>query len=234
MTEKDRSLVPNSSRDVNAFLNKVAATPPGKRAGEPGRLVFALDATASREPTWDTASHLHAQMFNVTESLGGLAVQLCYYRGFMEFHRTPWLEDADRLRREMTSVRCLGGHTQIARVLEHALAETRSQKVQAVIFIGDAMEENADTLCHHAGQLGMLGVPVFIFQEGKNARVEGVFRQIAKLSGGAWAPFDLRSADELRDLISAVAVFAAGGRKALKDMSRPGHAARALLEQLGD
>ena len=44
-----------TSKDVNAFLAKVAATPVKKVGVKPGRLIFALDATASRQPTWDQA-----------------------------------------------------------------------------------------------------------------------------------------------------------------------------------
>ena len=42
------------------------------------RVIFALDATASREATWDLASQLQSKMF---EEAAGLEVQLLYYRG---------------------------------------------------------------------------------------------------------------------------------------------------------
>ena len=120
----------------------------------------------------------------------------------------------------MTGVRCLGGYTQIARVLRHGLNESGLERIQALVFIGDAMEEKADELCNLAGQLGMMNIPVFIFQEGHDAVVEQTFRQISKLSGGAYAPFDLNSASQLKELLSAVAVFAAGGRLALENFSK--------------
>ncbi len=210
---------PASSRAVSDFLDKVAKTPV-RASGRQGRLIFALDATASREPTWDTACQLQGEMFRETGALGGLAIQLAWYRGFNEFHAGDWCTDTDSLLRQMTAVRCLGGHTQIGRVLDHARSAMSQQRVQAVVFVGDAFEEDADDVCHKAGQLGMLGLPVFIFQEGQNPAVRGVFQQIARVSGGAWAPFDRSSADQLRELLSAVAVFAAGGRKALENFSR--------------
>ena len=43
-----------------------------------GRLLFAMDATASREPSWDQACHLQAEMFGATDGLGGLEVQLVF------------------------------------------------------------------------------------------------------------------------------------------------------------
>lgn len=223
MVKKDRPPV-SSQSEVSSFLEKVAATPARTSDGTAGRLIFAMDATASREPTWDSACHLQAQMFEETGKLGGLLIQLCYYRGFNEFRAGDWCGQANQLRDQMTAVRCLGGRTQITRLLEHIIGETKRQKVQAVVFIGDAFEEDADRACDLAGQLGLLNVPLFIFQERGDPYVKSVFTQMAKLSGGAWAPFDSGSASQLRDLLSAVAVFAAGGRKALADYSK--HAGR--------
>lgn len=217
---KDSKPPAASKSEVSAFLEKVARTPAKKDADTRGRLIFALDATASREPTWDRACQLQAEMFKETGELGGLSIRLCYYRGFNEFRAGDWCTDAEALLREMTAVRCLGGQTQIGRVLDHALAETRKKPVQAVVFVGDALEENTDVLCHKAGQLGIMNVPMFVFQEGQDPMVRSIFQQMAHLSGGAWAPFDAGSATQLRNLLSAVAVFAAGGRKALMDFSK--------------
>ena len=138
----DRKLPSTASRaEVDAFLRKVALTPSDTASGEPGRLIFAMDATASREPTWDRASHIQAEMFKETTSLGGLQVQLVYYRGFREFDAAPWVSDANQMLRRMTRVFCLAGHTQIARVLRHAIKETQEKKVNALVFVGDCLEE---------------------------------------------------------------------------------------------
>jgi hypothetical protein len=222
-----------SDTDVADFLNKVAATASAKPAGQKGRLVFAMDATASREPTWDRACHIQAEMFSETAALGGLEVQLIYYRGFGECRASRWAADADELLRLMTGVRCLGGQTQIRKILSHAIRETGKHKVDAVVFVGDAMEEDIDRLCHLAGELGLLGVPVFLFHEGGDPIVRRAFEQIARLSGGAYCPFDSASAQQLRDLLSAVAVYAAGGRKALLDFEgRRGGGMLQLTHQL--
>jgi len=212
----------SSSTEVNAFLSRLRATPAPRRDGHGGRLMFALDATASREPTWDHASHLQAQMFSETAALGGLEVQLCYYRGFGEFHASPWIDDTDTLLKRMGAVRCLGGHTQIHKLLEHAIDEARRgpPKLNALVFIGDCVEEDVDQLAHSAGQLGLLGVPAFLFHEGSDPVAARAFQQIARLSGGACCPFDTGSAKQLRDLLRAVAVFAAGGQPALDDFHR--------------
>ncbi len=210
---------PANRSDVDAFLAKVAAAP-SKPPGSGGRLMFAIDATASREPTWDMASQTQAEMFKATQGLGGLEVQLCFYRGFGQFKATPWVADSAALINPMSGVRCLAGRTQIAKVLRHAIKETKRKKVDALVFIGDVVEEDIDALGHRAGQLGLLGTPVFVFQEGGEPASRRAFQQIAKLSGGAYCSFDAGAAAQLRDLLAAVAVFSAGGRPALEDYSR--------------
>ncbi len=215
-----------ASSAVDQFVKKLASLPVVRPPGMRGRLMFALDATASRQPTWDAACELQAGMFSEAAALGGLDIQLVYYRGFGEFVAGEWLGDSAKLTRQMTGVRCLGGRTQIGRVLRHGLAETRKKRVNALVFVGDAAEEPIDELCDLAGQLGVLGLPMFLFHEGLDTVAEAAFQQLARLSGGACCPFDAASARQLRELLRAVAVYAAGGRKALEDFSRAtgGHA----------
>ena len=231
MSRDDPRLPRRSSRgEVDAFLERVAATPaPGG-----GRLLFALDATASREPAWDRASHLQAEMFQAAAGLGGLAIQLAWYRGFLEFETTPWYVASRPLLERMTAVRCAAGQTQIGRVLAHAVAEHGRGRVSALVFVGDCVEESPDALYRGAGQLGLLGVPAFMFLEGRDPAATTVFGEIARLSGGAFCPFDAGSAAQLRDLLTAVAVYASGGRKALEAHGTArGSAAHRLLTQLG-
>jgi len=220
MIDKKRSIATNSQ--VDAFLSKIADSPLPVASGEKGRLVFAMDATASREPTWDKACQIQGQMFESTDSLGGIEIQLAYYRGFRELHASPWLHNSIQLLEVMCRVRCLGGATQIGRILDHTLRESSQRKVNALIFVGDCMEENVDTLCKKAGELGLIGVPVFIFQEGNASDAARAFTQIASLSGGAHCQFDATSADQLRKLLGAVAAYAAGGLKALEDLGPEG------------
>ena len=203
------------SGDVDAFLRNLRRAPPPPPSGGRGRLIFALDATASREPSWDRACRLQGEMFEATAALGGLDVKLVYYRGFNECQASRWMSNAADLHRVMRRVSCLGGETQIERALAHALGETRTRRVNAVVFVGDAMEENVDRLCQLAGELGLNGVPIFLFHEGHDPVAARAFQQIAKLSRGAYLRFDAGSADRLRDLLGAVAVYAAGGYRAL-------------------
>ncbi|MCG6869002.1 MAG: VWA domain-containing protein [Gammaproteobacteria bacterium] len=210
----------SSRSEIDGFIDSVNRSPNVRPAGHGGRLIFAMDATASRQPTWDQASHIQARMFEETASLGGLSVQLVYYRGYSECRASRWHRDKDGLLGALGAVSCVGGYTQIGKVLKHAVAEARRQRVDALVFVGDCVEEDADALCDRAGELGLLGVPAFMFHEGDDRRARGVFEQIARLTGGACCRFDSGSPNELRDLLSAVAVYASGGRHALEDFSR--------------
>lgn len=219
----------SSSTDIQAFLDQVKQLPvAGQNAG---RLIFAVDATASRQPTWDMACGIQGEMFSATKALGGINTQLCYYRGFHEFHASQWFNQASQLLQQMNAVSCLGGQTQIARVLQHALNQSQQHKINAVVFIGDACEENADTLANLAGQMGIRGLPLFIFHEGGDPTVKNIFQQLAKLSSGAYLPFNLQSAHALKALLGAIAVFATGGLAALKKHSDK-NAVQLLTHQL--
>ncbi|MCW5698743.1 MAG: VWA domain-containing protein [Rhodospirillales bacterium] len=233
---KDDSKLPSRkspSSEVDAFLAKVAAMPAQRPAAEPGRLVFALDATASRQPTWDHAARLQGEMFVETASLGRLEIQICFYRGFGEFRVSPWLRRSDDLVRLMTTVTCLAGETQIRKVLRHTINETKTNKVNALVFVGDCVEEDVDSLGHLAGELGLLGVPAFMFHEGQDPVAAFAFRQIAHLTNGAYCSFDEGSAHVLKDLLTAVAVFAVGGRPALETMAdRRGGSVLQIAHQL--
>jgi hypothetical protein len=173
----------------------------------------------SRQPTWDTACRLQADMFREAAAIGGLDVQLVYYRGLAECRASPWVSQAERLAGLMERIDCRGGHTQIRKVIAHARRESEKTKVQAVVFVGDAMEEKLDDLCHAAGELGLLGVPAFMFQEGDDPIAEQAFREIARLTRGAYCRFDPGAAHQLGELLRAAAAYAAGGMRALEQLS---------------
>jgi len=216
------------SGEIDAFLAEARALAPSTGDGR-GRLIFALDATMSRQPTWDTALKLQAEMFEEAGKAGGLDIQLVYFRGFNECRASKWVSETRGLRDLMTGIDCRGGTTQIGKVLTHARRETARRKVNVMVFVGDALEEPIDALAAKAGELGLLGVRLFVFQEGRNPAVERGFRELARLSGGAYARFDPNAAGQLAQLLRAAAVYAAGGLKALQ---KSGAGSRLLIEQL--
>ena len=229
------SKTPVPNRDIENFLTVVRATkPPANVSEEPHRILFALDATASREPTWDLAMNLHAELFRAVAEEGDgaaqVAVQLAYYRGYNEFHTSPWTTSSTALLRHMTGVACRGGMSQIGRVLGHALAESKRVPVKAAVFVGDACEEPHGVLTAAAGRLALFKMPVFVFQEGDDPSAGRIFRSIARITGGAHAPFQAGSADQLRALFGAVARYAAHGRDGVREIEHD--VVRGLLAQL--
>jgi len=223
----------SSHAEIGAFLEQVLTIERTAPAGRRGRLIFALDATMSRQPTWDTACKVQADMFLEAQAIGGLDVQLLYFRGLNECRASRWVSEPAALAALMAQIDCRGGHTQIRKVLRHACNETGKARVQALVYVGDAMEEAVDDLCARAGELGLHGVPAFVFQEGNDPDVEKAFREIARLTRGAYCRFNAGAAHELRELLRAVAAYAAGGMKALGDLSaRHNAGAMRLLEQM--
>lgn len=231
--KRDVTTGTSTRAEVADFVAKMKSLTPVASAGR-GRLIFAMDATMSRQPTWDMALSLQGDMFEAVRQVGGLDVQLVYFRGLSECRASKWVSEPAALARLMTKVACQGGHTQIGRVLTHARDEASKRKVNALVYVGDAMEESIDTLAAHAGELALLGVPVFLFQEGDNGAAMQAFREIARITKGAACRFGPGSAAELRELLTAVAVYAAGGRKALAALADKGAAkgARLLLAQM--
>jgi hypothetical protein len=230
-TGKSLDKAGSSSGDIADFIQKVntlgKANPPGQR----GRLLFALDATMSRQPTWDLACSLQAEMFSALPKDSHLQVQLLYFRGLGECRASKWVEDGAALAKLMTGITCQGGNTQIGKVLAHARAEHARGKINAIVYVGDAMEEGVDRLAQKAGELGLLGCPMFIFHEGRDSVAERAFKEFARVSKGAYARFDANAPKELAALLRAVAAYAAGGKPALQLQQSSG--AKLLLGQLG-
>ncbi|MEH6647513.1 VWA domain-containing protein [Sulfitobacter sp.] len=215
-SRSDLSARPKSSgSEIDAFLQEAKQFAPVPTATR-GRMIFALDATMSRQATWDMACGLQGEMFSATASVGNLSVQLVYFRGLTETRASRWVNNAESLRGLMGKIDCQGGLTQIAAVLSHAQRESERQPLAALVYVGDSMEENIDELCSLAGELGLRGVKAFMFHDGRDKQAETAFREIARLTGGAYLPFDSNSASDLKALLAAVATYAAGGRKALE------------------
>jgi hypothetical protein len=218
----------SSRAEIDAFLAESRRLAPLAEAR--GRLVFALDATLSRQPTWDLACALQGSMFDAAGAVGGLSVQLVYFRGLGECRASPFVADARALRDLMVRIDCRGGRTQIGKVLQHVRRAAEKRPVAALAYVGDSMEEDPAELCRIAGEVALRGVRAFMFHEGRDPLAERTFREIARLTHGAYLPFDSRSAAELRTLLQAVATYAAGGLKALE--ASGGAGARLLLPQL--
>ena len=230
--DKDAPLAKRGASESVAASAGAARRTPAPGQGSRGRLIFALDATMSRQPTWDLAQALQAKMFQTAASLGGLEVQLVYYRGLNECRASRFVSGGQGLAELMSRIEVRGGETQIRRVLAHARNEAKRAKVGALVFVGDAMEENPDELAGVAGELALQGVKAFMFQEGRDPAAGRTFSEIARLTGGAYSAFDAGAAARLEALLRAAAAYAAGGRAALARAAEADPAARLLLTQV--
>jgi len=215
-------------RAMRADVEKFLAN---KTSSRKSRLIFALDATGSREPTWDMACGLQSEMFREVESVGALLdVQLVFYRGAApydgECSASRWTEPS-QLAVLMRKIKCRAGPTQIGKILTHVTREAEDAGIAAMVFVGDAMEENGDVLIVQAYKMK---VPAFMFQEGDEPTVERVFKGIASASNGAYARFNAGAAHTLGELLRAVVAFVTGGIEALEHRKDDG--AVKLLGQL--
>lgn len=233
-SDERRSVAPQASSpaEIDAFVAAARGTAVTARGSGSGRLIFALDATMSRQPTWDLATGLQVQMFDVAARLGGLAVQLVYFRGLNECRASPFIDGGAGLAKFMRRIRVESGNTQIGRVLAHAADEARAARVAALVFVGDACEERLGPLVTRAGELALLGVKTFMFHEGDDPAAGRAFREIARLTGGAYARFDADAAERLAALLRAAATYAAGGLDALEAQEGRDAAAKLLLAQM--
>ena len=233
----DQNRVPPARREggsaVDAFVEAARQAPVPAASGR-GRLIFALDATMSRQPTWDMAQALQGRMFEAAARLGGLDVQLVYFRGVGECRATRFVSGGEGLAELMSRISVAGGPTQLRRVLAHARDEARRAPVGALAFVGDAMEERIDPLLATAAEVALAGVKAFMFQEGDDPAARQAFQQIARLTGGAYEAFNAGAAARLEALLRAAAVYAAGGRAALVAHADREPGARALLAQIGE
>jgi hypothetical protein len=219
------NLPASHTKRVTAFLEKV-------QASRRGRLLFIVDATGSRERAWDMASKVQAQMFEQAARIGSLDVQVCYFRGGgfapAECQASPWTSDARELAKFMARVVCSTGETQYRKALEHARKEHRIQPINAVVIIGDMVEESPPSLYDATAALS--GAPLFLFQEGADPVASEVFPEMARLSRGAHLQFRAGAERELAELLKAVTAFATGGLTALQDLRTD--SARKLLGQM--
>src|SRR5262245_61687371 len=126
------------------------------------RMIFAMDATASREPTWEMAGKLHREMGAV---LSNLTLQLVFFRGD-ECKASGWVTGGQRIAELMNKVRCSSGYTQIGRVLRRVIEAGCEHAIRALVYVGDCCEEDGEELFALAEQLKRQRIPISLFHEG--------------------------------------------------------------------
>jgi hypothetical protein len=194
------------------------------------RLVFAVDATASREPAWTAARQVTDALVKALP--GELDVALAVHGGSRVHTFTAFTNDARTLRDLAAGVEC---HAGLTRLLPILAASLKRQAVRVVIYIGDVFEESLPQGRQLADQMGALGIKLIVLHDtaDRGARRDAeVFWDLAKRTGGCVLPFDASASGRLRDILSAVAVYAVGGEKLLRERQHALPGAVALLEHL--
>src|SRR5271165_2696119 len=195
------------------------------------RLVFAVDATASREPAWAAARRVTDALVKALP--GELDVALAVHGGSRVHTFTAFTNDARTLRDRAAGVSCQAGMTRLLPILATTL---KQQSVRVVIYIGDVFEESLPHGRDLADSLGARGTKLIVLHDTSDngaRRDAEIFWDLAKRTGGCVLPFNANTPDRLRDILSAVAVYAVGGEKLLRERRHALPGAVALLEHLG-
>lgn len=222
-----------SMPEKKAFLDKIGAI--AKRPDQskiaaalrkdPPKLLFSMDATASREATWDIAQDLTQSMFD--QIPGGLKIALAYHGGGRLKEVSEFRSDVQYFKKKVSEVSCDPGTTALCEILDHAANE---RGLSALIYIGDAYEEGDYKAL--ARELKLRKIPCFFFLEGQDPTAKRAFSEIAEITSGAVFPFDMASLEKAKARLDAIAAFAAGGMQLLKEKAASLPAASELLKLL--
>ncbi len=207
--------------------NKVDSTKIAAALKITPKLLFSMDATASRQGSWDVAQQITSSMFDVIP--GGLKIALAHHSGGELGHVTAFRDDPAFFKSEIAKVRCRAGETALCEILEEA---TKISRLSTLIYIGDCFEESLERAKALSEELKEKKVPCFMFIEGRDPMAQSAFNLIAEITGGAVFPFELEAVIHIKEKLDAIAAYAAGGIKMLtaKRAELPG--AQALLSAL--
>lgn len=201
-----------------AVFKETVQNLPAARSGK-GKVIFIVDATASREATWSKTMDLQFKAF---DAMKGLEVQLVYFRGDRkekEIKASPFIRKPDVLRRLMGKIECIAGSTQIVRALTHVRVQQQSNPAAAVVYVGDVCEDNHAVAVEAAHATG---VRVFVLHETDDYKPRGsratdrrdddedenvlCFKRMAEATGGAYTVFSSKNS-EMGEMMAEVARY---------------------------
>ena len=195
------------------------------------RLVFAFDATASREPAWATARRVTDALFKALP--GELDVALAVHGGSRLHTFTAFTTNANTLRDRAAGIVCEAGHTRLLAILSESL---KRPGVRVITYVGDVFEESLSRGRRLADTMGQHGIRLIVLHDtaDRDARRDAeIFLDLARRTGGCVIPFDATAPERLRELLAAVAVYTVGGITGLQERSGDLPGALVLLEHLG-
>lgn len=177
------------------------------------RLVFGIDATASREPAWEAAKKITDSLF--TTLPGELDVALAVHGGGVVSMFSAFSSDVQRFRDLAAGVSCRAGHTQLVPLMQR----TREHPdVKVFLYIGDCFEESEEEAYEAADALKARGIRAVMLHDASSGDMAArrVFEEIAKRTGGVCLDFYGGDRQAMKNIFEAVAVLAVGGIKLLQ------------------
>lgn len=223
--KQSKAVVGNKKGDALAEQLNTVAVP---------RLLFTLDATASREGAWNVARKITHSMFE--QLPGELEVSLGWHGGGSLQEITPFSTQSRGFLDKLNSVNCSAGRTALNDLLQEC---TQIPRLRALVYIGDCFEENEENAYAIAEQLRIKGIKLFIFHDRSSERygynvddAKRIFANLIDICGGCLLDFNESSANKSKELLDAIAVYAAGGTKLLEQKRKQLPGAAKLLEQL--
>ena len=182
-------------------------------------LIFALDATWSRQHFWEISKDIQASMFSTAARIRGrFATQLVYYSGLTQngtVASSPWYNHALALDEEMQKVSCQAGTTQIGKVFRHAIAENRKRKINALVLVADACEEYEEDLLPLARELKENNISFFLFDDTKGSATPqedtpAIFEHVAQAADGKRVEFYIENIHILGEYLTGVIAASTG------------------------
>jgi hypothetical protein len=217
MLARLRSIATSAVTAAAAVLPVLSHAEPPVENGTPPRprLIFAVDATASREQAWAAARQVTDTLVKALP--GELDVALAVHGGSRVHTFTAFTNNAATLRDRAAGVTCEAGLTRLLPILS---ASVRRPAIRVVVYIGDVFEESLPEGRRLADAMGEQGTKLIVLHDTADPaarRDAEMFWDLARRTGGCVLPFDASASSRLRDLLSAVAVYAVGGEKLLRD-----------------
>jgi hypothetical protein len=191
------------------------------------RLLFAVDATASRESAWNTAKRLTDTLFTAVPDR--CPISLAVHGGSRVHTFTPFTTNAASLRSKAASVQCEAGGTTLLPILRRALALT---DIGTIVYVGDHFEESKREAFGLAQLLAGQRTRLIVLHDGRNNATRAFFRLLAEATEGTVLPFDANAVDGLRDLLHAVVVMTVHGLDHLRSHEAHIKGATLLLQHL--
>lgn len=230
IVKKTSGAVATRSAALDRIRSAKAAKPlAGSRAApvveQRPRLVFGVDATASRQPAWESAQRITDRMFDAIP--GALDVALAVHGGSRVHTFTQFSSDVGLFRGKAAAVRCMAGETKLCDLMERAL---ESGGVRVMSYIGDAFEESREMALALADRFRARGIRLVILADQPSPATLEFFQQLVARAGGAVLDFRAEQLDVMGEVLEGVAALAVGGRKLLAGRGTAG--ARLLLEGL--